>query len=152
MTVDNLIPATGWQARLQLGFQRREQRTVLRQCTHQGPLQGIAIDRFHALAKALTNARQRCHEGDLKTLLDEDLAWVGAHLDPETNAVVAYTAAARVLVDLVRLGWQAREEGYGLELVADKALAPHPPAARSGGYATLIRPTSVGQFSAQLQH
>ncbi|HAS50994.1 MAG TPA: urease accessory protein [Gammaproteobacteria bacterium] len=39
MTVDQAVPSTGWQARLQLGFQRREQRTILRQCTHQGPLQ-----------------------------------------------------------------------------------------------------------------
>ena len=68
------------------------------------PLQGIAIDRFHALAKALTDARQRGHEDDLQTLLAEDLAWADAHLDPETNAVIAYEAAARVLVDLVRSG------------------------------------------------
>ncbi len=39
MTMDNAMPATGWQAHLQLGFQRRAQRTFLRQCTHQGPLQ-----------------------------------------------------------------------------------------------------------------
>ncbi|MDQ5911413.1 MAG: hypothetical protein QG599_3510 [Pseudomonadota bacterium] len=84
------------------------------------PLQGIAIDRFHALAKALTNAHQRNHEGDLQTLLVEDVAWAHAHLDPETTAVIAYEAAARVLVDLVRLGWQVREEGYGLELVAER--------------------------------
>ncbi|CDH47791.1 hypothetical protein BN874_990003 [Candidatus Contendobacter odensis Run_B_J11] len=42
------------------------------------PLQGIAIDRFHALAKALTHARQRNHEGDLQTLLAEDVAWARA--------------------------------------------------------------------------
>ena len=85
------------------------------------PLQGIAIDRFHALAKALMNARQRGHEDDLQTLLAEDLAWARAHLDPNTSAVIAYEAAARVLVDLVRSGWQAREEGYGLELVAERS-------------------------------
>ena len=85
------------------------------------PLQGIAIDRFHALAKALMNARQRCHDGDLQTLLAEDLAWAQAHLDPETGAVIAYEATARVLVDLVRSGWQVREEGYGLELVAERS-------------------------------
>ena len=43
-----------------------------------------------------------------------------AHLDPETNAVIAYEAAARVLVDLVRLGWEIREDGYGIELVAEQ--------------------------------
>jgi urease accessory protein len=30
---------TGWQARLRLGFQRRNNRTILGQCSHQGPLQ-----------------------------------------------------------------------------------------------------------------
>lgn len=37
--MNNTIPSAGWQARLNLGFQRRNQRTILDQCTHQGPLQ-----------------------------------------------------------------------------------------------------------------
>ncbi len=78
------------------------------------PLQGAAADRFRALAKALTKTHQRNHEGDRRALLDEDLAWARTHLDPDSNTIAAYEAAARVLVDLVRLGWQVREEGYGM--------------------------------------
>ncbi len=84
------------------------------------PLQGAAADRFRALAKALTKTHQRNHEGDRRALLDEDLAWARTHLDPDSNTIAAYEAAARVLVDLVRLGWQVREEGYGIELVAER--------------------------------
>lgn len=84
------------------------------------PLQGAAADRFRALAKALTKAHQRNYEGDRRTLLDEEMAWADAHLDPESHALFAYKAAARVLIDLVRLGWEIREEGYGIELVAKR--------------------------------
>lgn len=115
------------------------------------PLQGIAIDRFHALAKALSQARQRNHEGDLRALLDEDLAWARAHLASESNAAIAYEAAARVLVDLVRLGWQVREEGYGIELVAERPrlgrLTPEQILAEKRRTQAMFLPTVQAQLS-----
>ena len=83
------------------------------------PLEGAAADRFLALARSLANARQRNSENDLRTLLDEEVRWVRARY-PDEDQVSAYEAAARVLLDLVRLGWQVREEGYGIELVTER--------------------------------
>lgn len=84
------------------------------------PLEGAAADRFLALARSLANARPRNSENDLRALLDEELNWARARCAPNDGQVSAYEAAARVLLDLVRLGWQIREEGYGIELVAER--------------------------------
>lgn len=83
------------------------------------PLEGAAADRFLALARSLAKVRQRNSENDLRTLLDEEVRWVRARY-PDEDQVSAYEAAARVLLDLVRLGWQVREEGYGIELVTER--------------------------------
>lgn len=90
------------------------------------PLEGAAADRFLALARSLANARQRNHESDLRTLLDEEVCWVRTRY-PDEGQVSAYEAAARVLLDLVRLGWQVREEGYGIELVTERPRRRLPP-------------------------
>lgn len=79
------------------------------------PLEGVAADRFLALARTLARARL----SDLNGLLEEELRWASARCTDE-GQVSSYEAAARVLFDLVRLGWQVREEGYGIELVAER--------------------------------
>lgn len=79
------------------------------------PLEGAAADRFIALARTLARARP----GDLNGLLKEELHWARARCVDE-GQVSVYEAAARVLLDLVRLGWQIREEGYGIELVTER--------------------------------
>ncbi|NJM10834.1 MAG: hypothetical protein HC889_01965 [Synechococcaceae cyanobacterium SM1_2_3] len=84
------------------------------------PLQGIAAERFLNLARALNHAAERNHEPDRQTLLHEEIAWMRAHLTEDSPTAAAYEAAVRVLIDLERLGWQIREEGYGLELVAER--------------------------------
>ncbi len=83
------------------------------------PLEGTAADRFLALARSLANVRQRNSENDLRALLEEELNWAHARCAND-GQVSAYEAAARVLLDLVRLGWQIREEGYGIELVIER--------------------------------
>lgn len=113
------------------------------------PLEGAAADRFLALARSLANARQRNSEGDLRTLLDEEVRWVRARY-PDDGQVSAYEAAARVLLDLVRLGWQVREEGYGIELVTERPrlgrLTPEQVLAEKRRTRELFRPVVEAQL------
>lgn len=89
-SVDHLIPAPGWQARLQLGFQRRDQRTVLRQCTHQGPLQ---VQRpFYPEGETV------CHVAILHPpggVVGGDELRLDAQLDPNAHALLTTPAAGK---------------------------------------------------------
>lgn len=81
------------------------------------PLSGVAADRFVSVARSLGRANGSLSEADWRRFLEQELAWC------RKNALLngsqsAYEASARVLLDLARLGWQVREEGYGVELVA----------------------------------
>jgi hypothetical protein len=82
-------------------------------------LDGAAAKRFLALAQSLAKAQQRNTPPDLQHLLDEEVSWLrnGAALDGQENA---YEASARVLLDLVRLGWKVNEHGYGIELISNE--------------------------------
>jgi hypothetical protein len=72
-----------------------------------------------ALAQSLTRTQQRHNAPDLQQLLDEEVCWVrnGAALDGQEKT---YEASARVLLDLVRLGWKINEHGYGIELISNE--------------------------------
>ena len=83
----------------------------------QPPLEGVTAERFLALAQALSRASKR-NSADLQTLLEDELIWLRTYTGNE-NQAMAYEASARVLLDLVRLGWQIREHGYGIELVSE---------------------------------
>ena len=110
------------------------------------PLQGAAADRFLALARTLARARP----SDLQTLLEEELRWVAARC-AEEGQVSAYEAIARVLLDLVRLGWRIREEGYGIELVAERPrlgrLTPEQILVEKSRTRELFRPIVQAQLS-----
>lgn len=82
-------------------------------------LEGAAADRFLALARTLAQAQARGRDLDLQSLLRDELAWCQGQLSFDGQGL-AYEACARVLLDLVRLGWQVREEGYGIELVGER--------------------------------
>jgi ABC-type polar amino acid transport system ATPase subunit len=79
------------------------------------PLQGIAAERFLSLARSLSLMGDRFSEFDSRKLLDDEIQWCRSLLNGDQTA---YEASVRVLVDLVRLGWQVVEQGYGIELVA----------------------------------
>ena len=83
----------------------------------QPPLEGVTAERFLALAQALYRASKR-NSADLQTLLEDELVWLKTYTGNK-NQAMAYEASARVLLDLVRLGWQIREHGYGIELVSE---------------------------------
>ncbi|QQS53743.1 MAG: DUF4338 domain-containing protein [Candidatus Competibacteraceae bacterium] len=98
----------------------------------------------------MSNARQRNSESDLRVLLDEELRWASARCADE-GQISAYEAAARVLLDLVRLGWRIREEGYGIELVAERPrlgrLTPEQILAEKRQTRELFRPIVEAQLS-----
>jgi hypothetical protein len=83
----------------------------------QPPLEGAAAERFLALAQTLIRTRRR-NTDDLHTILSEELHWLRAQTIDGKQAL-AYEASARVLLDLVRLGWEIREQGYGIELISE---------------------------------
>ena len=114
------------------------------------PLQSIAAERFLNLARALNHAAERNHEPDRQSLLDEEIAWMRAHLTEDSPTAAAYEAAVRVLIDLERLGWQIREEGYGLELVAERSrrrsLTPEQIRLEKGKTQAMFRPMVQAQL------
>ncbi|MBF0370482.1 MAG: DUF4338 domain-containing protein [Magnetococcales bacterium] len=79
-------------------------------------LEGSAADRFLALARTLARAAPKDEE-DRMALLASELEWASSHISLEDQRL-AFEAAVRVMFDLERLGWQVREEGYGVELYA----------------------------------
>lgn len=81
------------------------------------PLEGVAAERFLALAQSLAHIQQR-NPDDLHHLLEEEIRWLKEQ-GGDSGAALAYEASARVLLDLVRLGWRVREAGYGIELIAE---------------------------------
>jgi hypothetical protein len=84
------------------------------------PLEGACAERFLALARTIARAKRR-NPGDFHALLQEELRWIKG----QTGQLLAYEASVRVLLDLARLGWEIREQGYGIELVAEQSRARH---------------------------
>lgn len=87
------------------------------------PLDGIAADRFLSVARFLSRTTVLT-DADYRKYLDQEIAWCRSHASLN-NSQLAFEASVRVLLDLKRLGWQIREEGYGIELVADKIQSTH---------------------------
>lgn len=54
------------------------------------PLQGIAAERFLNLARALNHAAERNRELDRQSLLNEEIAWMCAHLTEDSPTEAAY--------------------------------------------------------------
>ncbi len=85
------------------------------------PLEGACAERFLALARTIARTKRR-NPSDFHALLQEELRWIKG----QTNGqLVAYEASVRVLLDLARLGWEIREQGYGIELIAEPSRARH---------------------------
>lgn len=80
------------------------------------PLEGLTAERFSALAQTLIRANRR-NPDDLQTILNEELHWLRAQII-DGDQFLAFEASVRVLLDLVRLGWDIREQGYGIELIS----------------------------------
>ncbi|CAG1020714.1 hypothetical protein MTYM_00469 [Methylococcales bacterium] len=85
------------------------------------PLEGACAERFLALAQTIARAKRR-NPGDFHALLQEELRWIKGQT---TGQLVAYEASIRVLLDLARLGWEIREQGYGIELIAEPSRSRH---------------------------
>jgi len=78
------------------------------------PLDGIAGERFLSFARSL-NRSCGFNDADYRRFLELEISWCRSH-SLLNGSRLAYEASVRVLLDLVRLGWQVREEGYGIEL------------------------------------
>lgn len=85
------------------------------------PLEGACAERFLALARTLARAKRR-NPGDFHALLQEELRWLQGQA---ADRRLAYEASIRVLLDLARLGWDIREQGYGIELIAEPSRSRH---------------------------
>ena len=85
------------------------------------PLEGTCAERFLALAQTIARAKRR-NPGDFHALLQEELRWIKGQA---TGQLLAYEASIRVLLDLARLGWEIREQGYGIELVSEPTRLRH---------------------------
>lgn len=81
------------------------------------PLEGVTAERFQALAQTLIRANRR-NPDDLQMILNEELHWLHAQII-DGDQFLAFEASVRVLLDLVRLGWDIREQGYGIELISE---------------------------------
>ena len=79
------------------------------------PLEGLAAERFLALAQQLSRLQERRVPIEFGELLEAEVGW--ARTQPHLNDCrEAYEAAARVLIDLARLSWSVKTFGYNIEL------------------------------------
>lgn len=113
-------------------------------------LHGNAATRFLALAQTLAQIQSRKNSPDLDHLLEEEMRWLRNNPDLDGQEKV-YEAAARVLLDLVRLGWRVNENGYGIELISEevrnRGLSPEEVHAEKLATRELFRPTVSAQHS-----
>ena len=88
--MNNTLLSAGWQAHLTLGFQRRDQRTILGRCAHQGPLQ---VQRpFYPEGETV------CHVAILHPpggVVGGDELRLEAQLDPGAHALLTTPAAGK---------------------------------------------------------
>ena len=80
----------------------------------QPKLTGVAAERYLAMARTLARAPLTT-EQDREALLSAELRWAASHPTVGEDRY-AFMAAVHVLLDLERLGWKIREDGYGIEL------------------------------------
>jgi hypothetical protein len=81
----------------------------------QPPLEGLAAERFLALAQQLARCQDRRLHTEFAEVLDTEIRW--ARTQPHLNGCrEAYEAASRVLIDLARLSWTIHPQGYNIEL------------------------------------
>ena len=113
------------------------------------PLSDVAADRFVSVARNLNRSGGSICETDWRRYLDQEIAWCrdNALLN---GSQLAYEASIRVLLDLARLGWQVREEGYGVELVAPSSvkgkLSPEQVLAEKQKTRAVFQPLVEAQF------
>jgi hypothetical protein len=85
------------------------------------PVEGIAAERFRALARQLMQAQQRRRQVDLDEVCSQEIRW--CKNSPHLNGCQEnYEAAVRILVDLARLNWTIQENRFGVELQAPSFL------------------------------
>lgn len=97
-------------------------------------LEGIAAERFLALAKQLENWQKCRVDKDLEQLCEIEIAWARNH--PHLNGSrEMYEATARVIIDLARLSWKIQQTGYNLELHSPSFSPKH-----------LTGPESINQY------
>lgn len=81
------------------------------------PLQGIYADRFRKFAHSFSRPRVRGDEYLRQEIVQREIDWVNDHQQNVIDAL-AFKASLRILLDLVRHGWELRTAGYGIELLA----------------------------------
>lgn len=85
------------------------------------PIEGVAAERFRALARQLMQAQQRRRQVDFDEVCLQEISWCSSN--PHVNGCQdTYEAAVRVLVDLARLNWTIQENRFGVELQAPSFL------------------------------
>jgi len=78
-------------------------------------LEGVAAEHFMSLARQLMMAQKHRNAYEFDLLCNQEVEW--ARTNPHLNGQrEVYEASVRVLVDLVRLNWEIKEMGWGLEL------------------------------------
>lgn len=81
------------------------------------PVEGVAAERFRALARQLMQTQQRRRQLDFDEVCSQEIRWCSNN--PHLNGCRdTYEAAIRVLVDLARLNWTIQESRFGVELQA----------------------------------
>lgn len=79
------------------------------------PLEGIANERFLALAKELKRNQRNRNPIDYENICKSEIQWCRTHPHLGEYREI-YEAAARLLIDLTRLSWEIYENGLGIEL------------------------------------
>jgi hypothetical protein len=76
----------------------------------QPPLEGLAAERFLALAQQLGRRQDRRLASEFSEILQNEVRW--ARTQPHLNGSrESYEAAARVLIDLASLSWTIHPHG-----------------------------------------
>lgn len=113
------------------------------------PLSGVSAQRYLALARTLGQAPLE-DEPQRKRLLRDELHWSNTWPGLDNTKRLAYRAVVHLLVDLHRMGWQVREAGYGVELVAQPVrlhgLTPAEVQAQKAQTRAMFRPAVAAQL------
>lgn len=80
-------------------------------------VEGIALQRFRALAKQVMQYQRAGESGKLEHLRRREVNWA-KHEVGLNGAREEYEALARVLIDLAKLRWRVEEDRFGIELLA----------------------------------
>jgi hypothetical protein len=85
------------------------------------PFEGIATERFIALARELKRQQRNRNAADFDRICEAEVQWCQTHphLDDYREE---YEAAARILIDLARLSWEIHENGLGSNCIVQRPL------------------------------